>query len=143
MKKLLRWTWELPQTLLGLCLLPFYKRTLLKTITYRDQKVYIYDKFPGGISLGYYILVDFNREYPNYNEITQERLRMSLQRSIKHESGHGVQSRYLGPFYLLTVGLVSAGWNILRSMSKKYKKMNYYSIWPECAADRLGGVERN
>lgn len=61
--KLRKWTWELPQSLLGLILLQFYKKTLLKTFYYKDQKVYIYDKFPGGISLGYYILVDYNREH--------------------------------------------------------------------------------
>lgn len=45
-----RWTWELPQSLLGAILLPFYESTRLKTIEYNNQKIYIYDKFPGGVS---------------------------------------------------------------------------------------------
>lgn len=33
-----RWTWELPQSLLGAILLPFYESTRLKTIEYNNQK---------------------------------------------------------------------------------------------------------
>lgn len=143
MNNILRWTWELPQTLLGLCLLPFYKKTLLRIVKYRDQKIYIYDKFPGGISLGYYVLVDYNRRWIDNSSSLAQAYRMKLKDSINHESGHGIQSRMFGPFYLLTVGLVSAGWNVLRRISKKYKAMDYYSIWPERAADKLGGVIRN
>ena len=39
----------------------FYEKTRLKTFRYKDHDVYIYDKFPGGISLGKYILLDYNR----------------------------------------------------------------------------------
>lgn len=93
--KIRRWTWEFPQSLLGAILLPFYNKTRLKTFTYKDQEVYIYDKFPGGISLGYYVLLDYNRYDWNNNNI-----RISLKNSIKHEAGHGIQSKWLGPLYL-------------------------------------------
>lgn len=137
--KIRKWTWELPQSLLGLILLPFYKKTLLKTFYYKDQKVYIYDKFPGGISLGYYILVDYNREHLDCN--TNCKVRMRLQDSIKHESGHGIQSKYLGPLYLFTVGITSACWNLLNRYIKPFKDKDYYSVWPENQANRLGGVK--
>lgn len=138
LSKIRRWTWELPQSLVGLVLLPFYKKTLLRTLEYKDQKVYIYDKFPGGISLGYYILVDYNREHLNCNTGCYTRIR--LQNSIKHESGHGIQSKYLGPLYLITVGIGSAVWNLL-NRTPLFKNVDYYSVWPENQANKLGGVK--
>lgn len=140
------WTWELPQTLLGLLLICLY-RTKLKVITYKNQRIYIYDQFPGGISLGHFVLVDYDRQIMycingENNTTFCKYYRMKLGDSIKHESGHGVQSAWLGPLYLLTVGLVSAGWNIARKMSSKLEKKDYFSIWPENQADRLGGVQR-
>lgn len=130
------WTWELPQSLLGAILLLFYKKTLLRVIEYKGQKVYIYDQFPGGISLGHFILIDYNRQHLDCKSNCW--VRMRLQESIKHESGHGVQSKWWGPLYLLTVGIVSAIWNLLhRSI---YKYLSYYSVWPENQANELGGA---
>lgn len=133
-----RWTWELPQSLLGLLLLPFYKKTLLKIFEYEEQKVYIYDKFPGGISLGYYILVDYNRKDWN-NKL----IRQSLKKSIRHESGHGIQSKWLGPFYLLTVGILSGVHNIICRIKNYYGiGYDYYKFFIERQADKLGKVKR-
>lgn len=133
-----RWTWEFPQSLLGAILLPFYESTRLKTIEYNNQKIYIYDKFPGGVSLGYYTLIDYNRRDWNNNVI-----RLSLKTSIKHESGHGIQSKWSGPLYLLIFGLPSAIHNLI-CRYKRYKDIpyNYYDFWVEKLADKLGGVER-
>lgn len=136
--KLRRWTWELPQSLLGAMLLSFYEKHRLRTISYKDQEVYIYDKFPGGISLGYYVLVNYNRTYWN-----PELGRMRLRDSIKHESGHGTQSKILGPFYLITVGLLSGVHNLICRTKDHYNKSyNYYKFFIEAWADKLGGVIR-
>ena len=132
-----RWTWELPQSLLGFILKGFYKKTLLRVIEYGDQKVYIYDEFPGGISLGYYTLIDYNRKDLE-NNIT----RMSFKRSVKHESGHGIQSKYLGPLYLPTVGILSASWNLVYRVLSKFSNISYYWFFVEKSADKLGKVER-
>jgi hypothetical protein len=136
--KIRRWTWEFPQSLLGAILLPFYEKTRLKTFEYRDQEVYIYDKFSGGISLGYYILLDYNRyDWNNKN------IRLSLKNSIKHEAGHGVQSKWLGPLYLPTVGLLSGCHNIICRIKDHYhKRYDYYKFFVERSADKLGGVVR-
>lgn len=137
--KIRRWTWEFPQSLLGAILLPFYNRTRLKTFTYKDQEVYIYDKFPGGISLGYYVLLDYNRYDWNNNNI-----RISLKNSIKHEVGHGIQSKWLGPLYLPFVGLLSGLHNLnCRRKRKKGIPYDYYKFFVESWADKLGGVKRN
>lgn len=136
--KLRRWTWELPQSLLGAILLSFYEKHRLKTIQYGDQEVYIYDGFPGGISLGYYSLVDYNRTDWDLNLG-----RMRLADNIKHESGHGVQSKWLGPIYLPTVGVLSGTHNIVcRIKELKGRIYNYYDFFVEKSADKLGKVNR-
>lgn len=136
--KIRRWTWELPQSLLGAILLPFYEKTRLKTFEYRDQQVYIYDKFPGGISLGYYILLDYNR-YDWDNGI----IRINLKNSIKHESGHGVQSKRWGPLYLFTIGVLSGVHNLIcRWKRARGIAYDYYKFFVEKSADKLGGVIR-
>lgn len=133
-----KWSWELPQSLLGLVLLPFYRKTLLRVINYEGHKVYIYDKFPGGISLGYYILLDYNRKDLE-NGIT----RVSLKNNIKHEVGHGIQSKYLGILYLPIVGLLSGTHNIICRIKHHFNiKYDYYKFFIEANADKLGGVVR-
>ena len=135
--KIRRWTWEFPQSLLGLILLPFYKKTLLRVIEYGDQKVYIYDKFPGGVSLGYYTLIDYNKTDWNPNRGIER-----LKEGIKHESGHGIQSKWLGPLYLFTVGLLSGCHNIICRIKDYYNiPYDYYSFFVEKSANKLGGVE--
>lgn len=137
--KIRRWTWEFPQSLLGAILLPFYEKTRLKTFEYKDQKVYVYDKFPGGISLGYYVLIDYNR-YDWNNGV----IRVSLKNSVKHESGHGVQSKWSGPLYLFTFGLLSGIHNIVcRVKSRLNIDYNYYNFFVEKLADKFGSVKRS
>lgn len=126
-KKILRWIWEFPQCLLGLILIKLYKAKYKETY----KEVYIYTaKFSGGISLGLYVIINYNSYRFNKNFIKQ------------HEYGHTVQSKYLGPLYLPTVGLCSICWVGLRKISKKLRNKSYYSVWPENWADKLGGVVR-
>ena len=107
--KIRRWTWEFPQSLLG------------------------------AISLGYYVLLDYNRyDWDNNN------IRISLKNSIKHEAGHGIQSKWLGPLYLPFVGLLSGLHNLnCRRKRKKGIPYDYYKFFVEAWADKLGGVKRN
>lgn len=141
MKTVWRWIWEFPQCLMGVCLYPFYKKTLIKKVNYKDSVVYIYDKFPGGISLGKYIHIDSNKTYIN-TAWEQE----SLERDIKHEYGHTHDSKWQGPLYLLFTGLLSVGWLLTRRVHNKYckenKKWNYYWFFTERRADKFGEVNR-
>jgi hypothetical protein len=61
--------------------------------------------------------------------------------TIAHEYGHSRQSRYLGPLYLFTVGIVSVFWNLL-ARRNGYISRTYYQRWPENWADALGEVDR-
>lgn len=122
--KLLRWIWEFPQCLLGLILTWCYNVEYKET--FREIPIYA-GGFPGGISLGLYILMGesswkYNRNY------TKE-----------HEWGHTRQSLYLGPLYLLIIGLPSIIWAAVHTPKSK---RSYYSFFSERWADKLGGVPK-
>ena len=79
-----------------------------------------------GASLGRYIVL---KPYDNMT-------------TVRHEYGHVRQSRMLGPLYLIVVGIPSAI-NNLRSRRSQTVRNNYYNMYPENWADKLGGVIRN
>lgn len=58
---------------------------------------------------------------------------------MRHEVGHCIQSRYLGPLYLIVVGLTSV---ILFWLKKLLKKDSYWyhNHFPENWANKLGNV---
>jgi hypothetical protein len=127
MLKILLLIWQFPQSIGAFFVKLYLKKRgcRLHKHTYRGRTVYQWDGHPCfGVSLGEYIFVW------RYTEP-----------SLSHEYGHSRQSRYLGPLYLLTVGIVSAFWNLLARVSKRVNK-TYYARWPENWADKLGGVRR-
>ena len=121
--------WQIPQVLVGLILLAWYHKSLKLIRTYRFVRVYCC-KISGGISLGCFALLS---KYSCDED------------SIKHEAiGHAKQSRILGPFYLLVVGLPSilhAGLNNIIGCCRKYKE-GYYHYWTEKWADKIAGIKR-
>ncbi len=119
---ILRWTWELPQTLVGLIV-------FLTTTSYavKSKRTSFYRRVKGfGVSLGGFIFFD-----DSYDPWVPY-----------HETGHAIQSRILGPLYLLLVGLPSLLFNILTQM-KVFNVLTYYTRYPENWADLLGGVKRD
>ena len=126
MKKALLFAWQLPQNLLGLFLIWLYH---CKQDT---DGVWITNGARFGVCLGDYIIL-----YPGRSYMT-----------VLHERGHRVQSRILGPLYLLVVGLPSAllnnRWDVWfhKNWTSTQRTKWYYSRFPEAWADRLGGVVR-
>lgn len=132
MIKVLLYIWQLPQNLLGLLVILFTgaKKTSYESISHwliknPDNTRYF------GVSLGNYIIFG---NYPS-------------EKTCKHEQGHQKQSKYLGPLYMLVIGLPSALGNIWdRLFHKKWsvsKRISWYYKQPwEAWADKLGGVER-
>lgn len=115
--------WELPQTLLAGIIIVFLRKRVVGREAFCNAKILYVKKFPGGISLGRFIIL--NAGYSN-NEISK-----------KHEYGHSIQSSYLGWFYLITVGLPS----IIRAITWKLLKLDksgYYKGYPENWANKLG-----
>jgi hypothetical protein len=126
MKKILLTAWrivyQLPQHLVGLILLAIY-RPYKSGLPY-----YVSSKFRGAISLGEIIIIGqgCSADTP------------------KHERGHTLQSRKLGPLYLLIIGIPSITWaGIWKHMVKHAKPGTvipaYRSAPWEAWADRLGG----
>ena len=116
--------WQLPQCLVGICVILFYIVSK-KEIRYQNG-IAVVKAFPaGGVSLGEYIIIHISCD----DEETR-----------KHELGHRRQSRMLGPLYLIIVGIPSV---CLCLLAKKSQKINahYYDHFPEKWANQLGGVD--
>lgn len=130
MKEILLYIWQLPQNLLALIMLLYYKK---EEVYHRlNGRVFYYTKeMRSGISLGNYVIM--NRD--------------DMEDGMRHEYGHSIQSRYLGPVYLLFVGLPSIIGNIYDSIAHAkwpyVKSYEWYYNQPwEKWADELGGVDR-
>lgn len=123
---ILAYVWQIPQNIVGIALRLFYKQN--HVLYYKDKTIRVCKSFPGGISLGNTVIV---KRYP-YNTATWN--------TVKHEWGHTRQSLYLGPLYLIIIGLPSLVWAQLHGTVIKNK--DYYSFWTERWADKLGNVKR-
>ena len=121
LKSILLYLWQLPQNLLGLLFLLFLKGETRHRL--QNIRFYFLDSFPGGITLGEYIIVG-----------TRQQL------TVRHEFGHVLQSRMLGWLYLIVIGLPSVLWAWLGDRIAPGK--SYYWFYAERWADRLGGVTR-
>jgi len=124
---ILMFTWELPQTILGAILLAIFHRGLWRPIMYdppEHARVWVNDDGNWGVSLGQIIIVPY-----------------TVGRIIPHEYGHTIQSLYLGPLYLLLIGLPSITFNILTRLGWVDQHKYYDRPW-EAWADRLGGIDR-
>ena len=120
----MRAIWEFPQNLLGYIVLKVTMNA--HRFSYRGAEVYVWQR-RDGISLGKYIFVPICAD----------------EDFIKHEYGHTVQSRYLGWFYLLIIGLPSLIWAGCFKGFRKKHGIDYYTFYTEKWADKLGGVERS
>ena len=110
--------WQLPQNVLGLLMWFVYSRGTHE-ITENGYHVIIDNRFRGGISLGQYIILGTRDEI-----------------SMRHETGHCIQSKLLGWLYLIVIGLPSLIHAAL------HKEGNYYDFYTERWADKLAGVKR-
>ena len=122
-KKILLYLWQLPQEIIGYFLVLILKG---KQSKYGIIGIYtVPNLFHSGISLGDYIIFDSRIELSEID--------------VLHEYGHQLQSRFLGPLYLLIVGIPSLIGNIYSRVKNKSDAW-YYSRFPENWADKLGGV---
>lgn len=119
----LDWVWQLPQNLIGFIYGLFIKKDVYSKNPYDDCVIYTkYSKH--GFTLGKYVYIyrfSTNKEF-----------------IVKHEHGHVIQSKILGPLYLLVIGLPSLLWAWL------YKKVapnkSYYWFYTEAWANKLSNI---
>lgn len=125
LKNFIRATWELPQHIAGFIVTKIYKAQYVSD--YKTAKVYHWDHKKGhSMSLGKYIFM----------------YRPSNIKTLKHEYGHTIQSKYLGWLYPIVIGLPSFVWCNCFEGYRERKGKSYYSFYTEKWADKLGGVER-
>lgn len=126
MKAFALWIWQLPQNLVGLLFLLFIQGEVKHKLG--SIKFYYAKTFPGGITLGEYIIVGTKKE-----------------KTVRHEFGHVKQSRILGPLYLPVIGLPSvihAGINGIINCCDK-SPYGYYHLYTEAWANKLGGLNKD
>ena len=137
-KNFIKATWELPQNTLGAIVKAVFNAT--PCTTYKDATVYSWN-INGGMSLGKYIFVPFI-EGGYVTALGAYLSKRKVEQFIKHEYGHTVQSKYLGWFYLLVIGLPSLIWAQLFQGYRQKTGKSYYDFYTEKWADKLGGVTR-
>jgi len=131
-KKILTFIWMLPQNILGILILFLLKGG--KVDSYKDCDIYRVNVsgFSGG-SFGRFIILEdayFKREYMFVLELTK-----------RHEFGHYLQGKILGPLYLIIIGIPSMINNLRARIDIKVRD-TYYTRYPENWADKLGEVKR-
>lgn len=133
-KRALFLIWELPQNILGALLFIFFAVFSDSVILDDDDSLEMYSPMMrGAISLGIF------RVYA-YKYLGNGARYVELVR--KHEKGHRQQSKWLGPLYLIVIGLPSLIWETLHSSVRRLRTVDYFSFYTEKWADRLAGVKR-
>jgi len=119
--KVLFWVWQLPQHIAAAILHAILRKKILTVRSIReDGCLFGIENWPYGIALGRYIFLD-----------------VQMSSSVLHEYGHCLQSKMLGPLYLIVVGIPSMTMNLL-TRAKILKVETYYKRWPESWAEKLG-----
>lgn len=115
--------WQLPQTLVGLIMLPFVGK-VRKIRSTKWSTCYEGSKMGGGISLGPICIVS--------------PISASHEAIVRHELyGHTWDSRLFGPLYLLVIGLPS----LLNAMF--HFTDCYYDFYTERRANKAAGLKVN
>lgn len=113
--------WQLPQILLGFLVRIICRTSLIR----RSGYVRFYSwGLRSGLSLGWFCFVP--KDAP--------------ERMIRHEFGHTVQSRLLGPLYMPIIGIPSFIWATLLSLGvlKGCDPLSFYTEkWAEKCGSRL------
>ena len=91
---------------------------------------YYTGKFPGGISLGLFVI------------LKEEMYKKNQDNCIEHEFGHTIQSKILGPLYLIIIGIPSILWNAFYKIDKTRPYKNYFDFYTERWADKLMNIRR-
>lgn len=123
-RNLILFIWQLPQHLLAILYIGYLVMMCkdLGVDSRYKQAIVIPCVMKGAVTLGCYVFVGLNSEY---------------RKTVKHELGHTIQSKILGPLYLIVIGIPSITYCGLRRIFPSLRKKNYYNFYTEKTADYL------
>jgi hypothetical protein len=126
--------WEGPQTILGAANLGIeLARRGVASITREEGRIFVELRGSRAVSLGFFVF---------WSTVDSPIVRVNPANK-RHEYGHALQSRLLGPAYLPIVGIPSTlrvAYAAAQYVVTKRPWARYYDGFPESWADRLGGV---
>ena len=116
--------WQLPQHIVALIYFGYLVMMCkdLGVDSRYKQAIVIPCIMRGAVTLGNYVFVGLNSEYKE---------------TVKHELGHTIQSKILGPLYLIVIGIPSITYCGLRRLFPSLRKKSYYDFYTEKWANNL------
>ena len=123
-RNLILFIWQLPQHIVALIYFGYLVMMCkdLGVDSRYKQAIVIPCIMRGAVTLGNYVFVGLNSEY---------------RKTVKHELGHTIQSKILGPLYLIVIGIPSITYCGLRRLFPSLRKKNYYNFYTEKTANYL------
>ena len=123
-RNLILFIWQLPRHLLAILYIGYLVMMCkdLGVDSRYKQAIVIPCVMRGAVTLGCYVFVGLNSEY---------------RKTVKHELGHTIQSKILGPLYLIVIGIPSITYCGLRRIFPSLRKKNYYNFYTEKWANNL------
>ena len=123
-RNLILFIWQLPQHIVALIYFGYLVMMCkdLGVDSRYKQAIVIPCIMRGAVTLGNYVFVGLNSEY---------------RKTVKHELGHTIQSKILGPLYLIVIGIPSITYCGLRRLFPSLRKKNYYNFYTEKWANNL------
>ena len=123
-RNLILFIWQLPQHIVAIIYFGYLVMMCkdLGVDSRYKQAIVIPCVMRGAITLGNYVFVGLNSEYKE---------------TVKHELGHTIQSKILGPLYLIVIGIPSITYCGLRRLFPSLRKKNYYNFYTEKWANNL------
>lgn len=123
-RNLILFIWQLPQHIVALIYFGYLVMMCkdLGVDSRYKQAIVIPCIMRGAVTLGNYVFVGLNSEY---------------RKTVKHELGHTIQSKILGPLYLIVIGIPSITYCGLRRLFPSLRKKNYYDFYTEKWANNL------
>ena len=124
-RNLILFIWQLPQHLLAILYIGYLVmmgKDLGIDSRYK-QAIVIACIMRGAVTLGNYVFVGLNSEY---------------RKTVKHELGHTIQSKILGPLYLIVIGIPSIIWAAVHKKIAPNKPYGWF--YTESTANKLGNL---
>ena len=123
-RNLILFIWQLPQHIVALIYFGYLVMMCkdLGVDSRYKQATVIPCIMRGAVTLGNYVFIGLNSEYKE---------------TVKHELGHTIQSKILGPLYLIVIGIPSITYCGLRRIFLSLRKKNYYDFYTEKWANNL------